>query len=63
MHRFRLDVWAELREVEALPAVVRGRVRDMATDEVHHVRSWAEAGRVIEKRLDEELPRWRWERP
>jgi hypothetical protein len=63
MQRFLLDVWAEPREVESLPAVVRGRVRDMTTDEVHHVGSWAEVGAVIESRLDAELPLWRWERP
>ncbi len=63
MHRFLLDVWAEPRDVESLPAVVRGRVRDMATHEEHHVGSLDEVGEVIESRLDDEYPRWRWERP
>lgn len=63
MHRFLLDVWAEPRDVDSLPAVVRGRVRDMATDEVDYVGSLAEVGQVIEARLDDEFPRWRWERP
>lgn len=63
MHEFLLDVWAEPREVESLPAVVRGRVRDLATREEKYVGSLAEVGRVIEARLDAEHPLWRWERP
>jgi hypothetical protein len=63
MHRFLLDVWAEPREVESLPAVVRGRVRDMTTHEEHHVGSLDEVEEVIESRLDAEYPHWRWERP
>ena len=62
-HRFLIDVWAEPREVEALPAVIRARVRDLATDEEHYVGSFSELERVIETRLDADgvLPR-RWER-
>lgn len=63
-HRFLIDVWAEPREIEALPAVIRARVRDMATDEEFYVGSIAEFERIIEARLDDEgvVPR-RWERP
>ena len=62
-HRFLIDVWAEPREVEALPAVIRARVRDLATDEEHYVGSFSELERIIETRLDADgvLPR-RWER-
>jgi hypothetical protein len=62
--RFLIDVWAEPREVDALPAVVRARVRDMATDEETYVGSFAEIERIIEARLDADgvAPR-RWERP
>jgi len=63
-HRFLIDVWAEPRDVESLPAVVRARVRDMATDEETYVGSFAEIEQIVEKRLDEDgvTPR-RWERP
>jgi hypothetical protein len=63
-HRFLLDVWAEPREVETLPAVIRARVRDLATDEEYYVGSFAELERIVEARLDAEgiVPR-RWERP
>ena len=63
-HRFLIDVWAEPRDVETLPAVVRARVRDMATDEETYVGSFAEIEQIVEKRLDEDgvTPR-RWERP
>jgi hypothetical protein len=62
-HRFLIDVWAEPREVEALPAVIRARVRDLATDEEHYVGSFTELERIIEARLDADgvMPR-RWER-
>jgi hypothetical protein len=62
-HRFLLDVWAEPRDVETLPAVIRARVRDMATDEEHYVGSFAEFERIVEARLDADgvTPR-RWER-
>ena len=62
--RFLIDVWAEPRDVEVLPAVVRARVRDMATDEETYVGSFAEIERIIEARLDADgvSPR-RWERP
>lgn len=62
-HRFLLDVWAEPREVEALPAVVRARVRDLTTDEETYVGSFAEVEALIDARLDAAgtSPR-RWER-
>ena len=62
-HRFLLDVWAEPREVESLPLIVRARVRDLATDEETYVGSFAEIERLVEARLDAEglRPR-RWER-
>ena len=62
-HRFLLDVWAEPREVESLPAVIRARVRDLETDEETYVGSFGELQRVVEARLDVAgiTPR-RWER-
>lgn len=62
--RFLIDVWAEPRDVEELPAVVRARVRDMATDEETYVGSFAEIEQIVERRLDADgvTPR-RWERP
>jgi hypothetical protein len=62
-HRFLLDVWAEPRDVETLPVIVRARVRDLATDEEQYVGSFAEIERLVEARLDAEglTPR-RWER-
>lgn len=62
--RFLIDVWAELRDVDTLPAVIRARVRDMATDEETYVGSFAEIEKIIEARLDADgvAPR-RWERP
>jgi hypothetical protein len=62
-HRFLLDVWAEPREVESLPLIVRARVRDLATDEETYVGSFAELEGIGEARLDAEgaTPR-RWER-
>jgi hypothetical protein len=62
-HRFLLDVWAEPRDVESLPVIVRARVRDLATDEETYVGSFAEIERVVEARLDAEgLTRRVWER-
>jgi hypothetical protein len=62
-HRFLLDVWAEPREVEGLPVIVRARVRDLSTDEETYVGSFAEIERLVDARLDAEglTPR-RWER-
>ena len=62
-HRFLLDVWAEPREVDSLPLVVRAKVRDLATDEETYVGSFAEIERLVDARLDAEglTPR-RWER-
>lgn len=62
--RFLVDVWAEPREIDELPAVIRARVRDMATDEETYVGSFAEIEQIIEARLDVSgvTPR-RWERP
>jgi len=62
-HRFLLDVWAEPREVESLPLIVRARVRDLTTDEETYVGSFAEIERLVDSRLDAEglAPR-RWER-
>ncbi|QDG66667.1 hypothetical protein NIBR502772_11040 [Pseudarthrobacter sp. NIBRBAC000502772] len=61
---FLIDIWAEPRDVESLPAVLRARVRDMATDEEVYVGSFAEIERLIEERLDADgvAPRG-WERP
>lgn len=63
-NRFLIDVWAEPRDVESLPAVIRARVRDMATDGEAYVGSFAEIEQIVERRLDEDgvTPR-RWERP
>jgi hypothetical protein len=62
-HRFLIDVWAEPREVETLPAVVRARVHDMATDEEFYVGSFTELERIIDARLDAAgITLRRWER-
>lgn len=62
-HRFLLDVWAEPRDVESLPVIVRARVRDLATDEETYVGSFAEIQRLVEARLDAEgLSPRKWER-
>jgi hypothetical protein len=49
--------------VESLPAIVRGRVRDMSTAEERYVGSFAEVQAIIEADLDAEgvNPRC-WER-
>ena len=47
--RFLIDVWAEPRDVDSLPAVIRARVRDMATDEETYVGSFAE---IVDRALD-----------
>lgn len=62
-HRFLLDVWAEPRDVESLPVVIRARVRDLGSDEETYVGSFAEIQQIIDARLDGEgiAPR-RWER-
>lgn len=62
--RYLLDIWAEPREIETLPAVLRARVRDLGTDEETYVGSIAELERVVEARLEADgvSPR-RWERP
>ncbi|GAA0473529.1 hypothetical protein Aca07nite_56660 [Actinoplanes capillaceus] len=62
-YRFLVDVWAEPREIEGLPTVIRARVVDMATDEEHYVGSFAEIAQIITVRLDAEGIRpARWER-
>jgi len=67
-HRFLIDVWAEPRDAEGLPAVIRARVRDLGTDldrdEERYVGSFAEIEQFVEARLDAGgiAPR-RWERP
>ena len=62
-HRFLIDVWAEPRDVETLPLIVRARVRDLATDEEKYVGSFEEIERLVEARLDAEgLSPRRWER-
>lgn len=60
--RYLLDVWVEGRLVPSLPAVVRGRVRDMATERDTYVGSFAEVEAMVEADLDEDgvTPR-RWE--
>jgi hypothetical protein len=62
--RFLIDVWAEPRDVESLPAVVRARVRDLSTERERYVGSFAEIEQIVEDSLDEDgvRPR-RWERP
>jgi hypothetical protein len=50
--RFLVDIWAEGREVEALPYVLRGRVRDLRTDEETYVGSFEEIEEAVEARLD-----------
>lgn len=50
--RFLLDIWAEPRDVEELPAVLRARIRDLGTDEETYVGSIAELEQVVEARLD-----------
>jgi hypothetical protein len=61
--RFLVDVWAEPREVESLPAVLRARVRDMTTAEEHYVGSFAEVEQVVEDSLDADgIVLRRWER-
>lgn len=61
--RYLLDLWIERRVVESLPAIVRGRVRDMSTAEERYVGSFAEVEALIEADLDAEgiTPRC-WER-
>ena len=62
--RFLIDIWAEPRDVEGLPVIIRARIRDVATDEELYVGSCAEVERIIGARLDADgiTPR-RWERP
>lgn len=61
--RYLLDVWVEPRAVETLPAIVRGRVRDMTSEEETYVGSIAEVAAVIEAALDAGDVRPRhWER-
>lgn len=62
-HRFLLDVWAEPRDIDSLPLIVRARVRDLTTDQETYVGSFAEFERLVETRLDAAglTPR-RWER-
>jgi hypothetical protein len=62
--RYLLDIWAEPREVESLPVVLRARVRDLSNDEETYVGSIAELDEIVEARLDADgvTPR-RWERP
>ncbi len=62
--RFLLDVWAEPREADVLPAIVRARVRDLCSDEEQYVGSFAEIEDLVEARLDADgvIPR-EWERP
>jgi hypothetical protein len=50
--RYLLDVWVEPRAVETLPAIVRGRVRDMTTEGETYVGSFAEVVALIEAALD-----------
>lgn len=61
--RFLIEVWAEPREIASLPAIVRARIRDLATNEEQYMGSIAEIEQVIEARLDADhiSPR-RWER-
>jgi hypothetical protein len=62
--RFVIDIWAEPRDVEGLPVIIRARIRDVTTDEEHYVGSCAELERIIAAQLDADgiTPR-RWERP
>ncbi|MFZ3561344.1 MULTISPECIES: hypothetical protein [unclassified Streptomyces] len=63
-HRFLVDVWVEPREVDTLPALIRARVRDLATGEEYYVGSFAELERIVDARLDADgLVHRRWERP
>jgi hypothetical protein len=61
--RYLVDVWVERRDVATLPAIVRGRMRDMSTDEERYVGSFAEVEAIVEADLDAEgvSPRC-WER-
>jgi hypothetical protein len=62
--RFLIDMWAEPRDVEGLPVIIRARVRDMTADEEHYVGSCAEIERIIDARLDaDDITPRRWERP
>lgn len=60
---YLLDVWVERRVVESLPAVVRGRVRNVSDAEERYVGSFAEVEEMVEADLDAAgvTPR-RWER-
>jgi hypothetical protein len=62
--RFLIDVWAEPRDDDELPVIIRARVRDVATGEEYYVGSHAEIEHIITTRLDADgvIPR-RWERP
>lgn len=59
-----LDIWAEPREVESLPVVLRAKVRVCGTEKETYVGSIAELEQVVEQRLDADgvTPR-RWLRP
>ena len=63
-HRFLVDVWIEGRELESLPAIIRARVRDMATGKETYVGSLAELAAAVEAGLDAEgvTANRRWER-
>jgi hypothetical protein len=60
--RYLIDVWAEPRNLAELPAILRARVKDIATDEECYVGSIAEVEELIEAQLDADgiTPR-RWE--
>jgi hypothetical protein len=62
--RFLIDVWAEPRDDDEQPVIIRARVRDAATGEEYYVGSYAEIEGLITMRLDADgiSPR-RWERP
>jgi hypothetical protein len=61
--RFLIDIWAEPRDIDGLPLIIRARVRDVVTDEESYVGSCAEIEHIIAARLDADgiTPR-RWER-
>ena len=51
-YRYLIEVWAEPRDIDGLPVLLRGRVRDLANRRERYVTSAGEVGAMIEQFLD-----------